>query len=160
MKAVGYINKRLSSDVQSWRVYKDEDGRHFAVSVERKPSKEWIQAHNAAGDDGHYIITDGSYYDDTVVPVVENGELFEITERKGVWGYLAPETYGCFSVAGVDMDKLIKDAAERGVARIQISKDGELFTYVALTPKGKDKKHFEKLGVIDKKCNYFFDYNF
>lgn len=151
---LGFINKELYTDIHSMRVYK-ENGRVYAVDVEkvRACDPKWIPG----GFVGH------CYNQDQVWDTQETKDIsdpFEIIERRGVWGFWK-ENWIALWTGGDEAHNREWAEYNNGIdpdVDYRGNEDGVF--YCRKTKSGKYKKVFVKLGKIEQRCRYFYDYNF
>lgn len=132
-QTVKFINQKIYTDVRSWMVYEinEKAGTATAIEVEKKQNQ---------GE-----------------PVPKYGaEPFEITRNKnGIWGVQIFKVAFSAHVNALDPNYVAAYMSKPGVEVI-----GDWFTIYELTPTGKKKQTFEKLGKLSDVCAYFYDYSF
>lgn len=153
MKKVMYINQPLYSDVLSWMVYdiNEKAGTAKAIEVEKKIKPTMI----AGGFAGHAINLNEDFRKAPVAPK-EGAKEFNIYRNKnGIWGYKTSKVISYLPINAVAENWLEENKNKPGV---EIN-NGYVIVF-ELTPKGKKKLTFNKLGTLEETCGYYYDYNF
>lgn len=171
---IGYINKELYTDVQSWEVF-EENGKTFAVEVKIVPDK--VKPNFIPG--GFSAICTNNIEVMRNGKIVRDGEPFEIELKRGFYGCYgfvtdSPIFTNCLKeaeTAKAEFERTIARMTENDphfVQREVVISEGErngqhYFQVVGylLTKSGRRMRKFRKLGErIEEKCRYFYDYNF
>ena len=99
MKILGYINHLLYTDIESFRVYQDDEGRIYAVRVEKVPVE--VKPKYIPGGFSCICINNHEVFAGKC-DIVEIGERREIKKLRGSYGYwmnLDTKIYG-FTTSG------------------------------------------------------------
>ena len=88
----------------------------------------------------------------------EGAKPFQIILKNGVWGYMRFKPVFSYPIDSInDIDNFMKNNPN-GV--IEVINGIKFVSFYEKTPKGKKKVTFEKLGVLEDVCRYYYDYNF
>ena len=153
---LGYINRRYGSDVRSKEVFKQGE-KYYAVEVEKRPGS--VKPDFLPGGFIGHVTNAREVWDNGIV--VRTGVPFEIECRKGVWGY--KEFCGKeYHSSKAFVDRTINLFEERGLKYEVIDESNGVITHFAYKPtkNGNKRVKFVKLGELEPKCKYFYDYNF
>lgn len=148
-----YINKTIYTDVQSWKVFgfNEDETEAYAIEVEKKIRPTAIVGGFSAVHPNLH-----EEFANAKVTVKEGATPFKITKGKdGVWGFKTFKT-----VAIMPCKAIAKDWIEQNKNNPAVEVGDEFVTVYELTPKGKKKTIFEKLGKLSDVCGYFYDFNF
>lgn len=148
-----YINKKLYSDIESYKVYSIdyEKGTARARRVKRDFKPIW--------EDTFCI----NLMDQYNAPVIVDNEhnSFPIRRRQnGVWGRWVKDRYYCWDLNSLTQESIEAQLKVPG-SFIEKTADGKKCLCVyRVTKSGKIGHRFEVLGELEDTCRAFYDYNF
>lgn len=152
-----YINKKLYSDVISYRVFdiNEKAGTAMAIEVERDFTPEWVPGGFSA------ICTNIKNQDNAPVKDKDGAEPFAITRNKdGVWGIKCKDLLFCWQRKAIGEENVQRQLA-LGNSFIEKDKNGnEMVCVYRMTKGGKIGTTFRKLGKLSNSCGVYYDYNF
>ena len=155
-----YINHRIYTDIESYRVFDINGNTAKAVRVKKIPNPEYMDF-IPGGFVGHYPNQHDAYrYSDNIV---DDGVPFEIVRHKnGMWGYWSLDSITFYGINEEGVERQKTFAKERGhKLDTKLEEDGTYtMRLVLLTKTGKPKRVFVKLGYLEENCYYFYDHNF
>lgn len=159
---VGYINKLIYTDVESYEVFKENE-QLMAVKVKREPI---IKPEYVPGGFSAVCINERELYQEGNYKIVEEGAPFKLELMNGKYGYWGLDVI-CYGGSKLTEEEFLEEARQNGwdetKTKFICCKDGNGIFYkqVLLTPKGKMKRVFRKLGTrIEEKCKEYYDRNF
>lgn len=151
-----FINRRIYTDVESWKVLEVNGDTATIVRVRKNPVG---LIHIPFGFCGYSPNQFEAFQNSN--DIVEEGEPFEVIRRKGVWGRWVDEI---MVVPGYERSDARRLCEENPTKYRMVEEDDERDTCTLivffLTPKGKIKRTFVKYGEMEEGCRYFYDYNF
>ena len=153
---IGYINERIGSDTYSKEIFKEGD-KFYAVVVEKRPGS--VKPDFIPGGFSGHVTNARDVWDNGIV--VRTGVPFEVECRKGVWGY--KEFCGKeYRSSKAFVERTINLFNERGLKYEVVDESNSVITHFAYKPtkNGNKRVKFVKLGKLEPKCQYFYDYNF
>lgn len=149
-----FLNVKQYTDVRSYGVWNIHDGKARAIEVEKH-----IKPVMVPGGFSAVCLNNDDFSKTEEVHVVSGAEPIDIQMRKGgVWGHwedcsISMQEWNAFKDPEAILDT-------NPTAR-KIVLDGHAYiAWYLLTPKGKPRRRFVKLGIFDKVCRYYYDYNF
>ena len=156
MTTIGFINKKLYTDIRSHEVFVDND-KTYAVRVEKRVGKvkpEFIEG----GFCAHCVNQNEVWENGDIVRV---GKPFEVIERNGYYGYFT-DCGERYVINRKLLERDLKDIADRGLVAQKIDEDEYQIEYWVFKPtkNGTPRKKFVKMGTLEKTCKWFYDYNF
>lgn len=147
-----YFNKKLYTDVQSWKVIELDEvkGEATVIEVKKEPKKlEFV----AGGFVAHCVNNYSAFIDAPIVEV-EGAKPFKIYKRKdGKW--YKKNKVGC------SIDKRLVDLSNLKVEDDEsIEITDSTINIIKLKKNGQPRTHYSYFGEMSEICNYFYDYNF
>ena len=161
---VGYINKLIYTDVESYEVFKEGD-QLMAVQVKREPL---IKPEYVPGGFSVVCINERELYQEGNYKIVEDGSPFKLEQMNGKYGYWGLVVL-CYGGTGKkSKEEFLEEARKYGWDDKKTEfifmeeEDGSLsYKQVFLTKTGKRSRRFYKLGTkIEKNCKEYYDRNF
>ena len=152
-----FINEKLYSDVNSYRVFDIDEkaGTAMAIEVERDFKPEWIP--------GGFSAYCKNIDEQRFAPIKDKkgAKPFAITRNKnGVWGIKQKDLQLCWFKKAFTEEGLQKQLA-LGNTVIEKDENGEeLVCIYRMTKSGKIGTSFRKLGKLEDTCKAYYDYNF
>lgn len=155
-KHLGYINVKEYTDMKSYRVFTTGDGKFYACQVVKK--RACNPKFKLGGFAGRCTNQDEVWSGNDVIDI---DEPFEIVNKNGVWGYYSESliVYMSFGTR-FEAEEFFNRRIEGNEEKFRWVLNGNDVLCYAITPKGKIRKKFNKLGKFEDTCRYFFDYNF
>ena len=155
-----FINHRIYTDIESYRVFDINGKTAKAVRVKKNPNPEYMDF-IPGGFVGHYPNQHDAYrYSNDIV---DDGVPFDIIQRKdGVWGRWVIDhlTFYGLNEEGVERQKAHSESRGDRVD-VRLEDDGTYTVHIIfLTKSGKPKRYFDKLGYLEEHSKYFYDHNF
>ena len=150
-----FINTRIHTDVKSVQVLSVSGNKATVISVVKRPKDLLIIP---GGFAGHSPNQEEAYRNGEII---QQGDPFEVVFHKGCWGRWHTDSHVSWGVSD-DMIKDILSRKEDGLLYEVFPDEHGTNTLVitTLTPKGKKKRWFQKLGQMEETCRYFYDHNF
>lgn len=148
-----FINKRIYTDVESYKVFDIDEkaGTAMAIEVEKRIRPKMIPGGFAA-----HCPNLSEEFDKAPVTVVDGAKPFAIKRNKdGVWGFWHEVVALALPVAG-----MVKEWLESKKNAPDAEIHGDYIYLYEMTKSGKRKMTFEKLGKLCDTCGFFYDYNF
>ena len=166
LSPLGYINNRIGSDVDTWKIFSDKKGGLYAWPCTKisliKPNCQvgGFAAHVSNLDE---MYAEGNYEESL------NGHPFKIEFRNGKYGRWVnvyhPVSHN--KLYGSGFPKEVVEALERGEEYInkelglKYYLHGDDVIVILLTKNGKERRTFSVLGTeIESRNRYFHDMNF
>lgn len=169
MEFIGYLNRRLYTDIESWVLEQDEKGRFFATPVKKDIDLRDCPFEQG-GFCGHFYGTKEAFRD---AKPYKCGTPFEVRQDSNGYWYakcVIPTTF-ITAVTIEDAEKYRRQYIEKGIPEAAVSvqpvfsKQGtETESYsvrvLQTTPTGRVKHRKEIFGKVEKTCRFYYDYNF
>lgn len=149
-----YFNKKLYTDVQSWKVIELDEvkGEATVIAVEKEPQNlEFIKGGFAA-----HCVNNYEAFQNAPVVEMKGAKPFKVYRKKdGAW-YKKNKVGYSLDKRFVDLEDLkskiedneVIEVDEFSVNVLKVKKNGQLRTT------------FTKFGEMEDVCRYFYDYNF
>lgn len=152
-----YINRRIHTDIKSWMVYDLDEAKGTAMALE---VEKRIEPRMVPGGFSAVCVNNADFHQTDEATPMDGAEPFAITRNKnGVWGFWHDRQLTSIPADSVtDINAML--AANPKAILEDCGASGRWITWYELTPKGKRKGTFEKLGKLENTCRYFYDYNF
>ena len=162
-KHVGYINHRIYTDVETWKIF-ELNGKLYAQTCVKEPT---IKPDYIPGGFSAICLNNSELYHTGNYKEVLKYEPFEIVKRRGKYGKWIRDCWWSHDVEAffhVQVEKWRRgeDVPENAVVEFEKDVDGkEYANCYGLTPSGKYKKVFKILGdkIVDSN-GYYYDHNF
>ena len=142
-----YVNKKVYKDIKSYKVLeKDErNGVATVIEVEKIPSDLiW---------ENHKCINAEEAFEKAPITNIKDAEPFQLFKNKnGIWGV--------YKKVGHSIPKRVFElGGMKNNTEYEFEEDGDVVHIYEKTKTGKVKTIFEKYGVIETTCRYYYDYN-
>ena len=147
-----YINKRLYTDVESYKVIEMNEKGDVAtvIKVEKVPQNLQFEVGGFAA----HCVNNEEAFDNAPIVEVEGAKPFKVKLRKNGYWYKENDVGYSIDKRLVDMDKIELQPDEI------MEVDDFSVHILKLTKTGKRKKCYTKFGKMSEKCLYYYDYNF
>lgn len=163
MKAIGYINHRLYTDIETWKIFED-NGKLYAQECIKEPI---IKADMVTGGFSAICLNNSELFSKGNYKEVLKHEPFEIIKYRGKYGYWRRDCWWYHDIDAFFPNQVEKwrrgeDVPENAKVEFKTDENGKEYVICyGLTPSGKYKKEFRVLGteIVDYN-GYFYDYNF
>lgn len=147
-----YFNKRLYTDVESWKVIELDEvkGEATIIKVEKIPHDlKFIEGGFAA-----HCVNNYEAFQNAPIVEVKGAEPFKVYRRKnGVWYRKQP--------VGYSIDKRMVNKDDLVIADDEILKEDNFsYHFLKVTKTGKQKVCYTPFGNIEEVCRYYYDYNY
>lgn len=147
-----YFNKRLYTDVESWKVIELDEvkGEATIIKVEKIPHNlEFITGGFAA-----HCVNNQEAFQNAEIVEVKGAEPFKVYRRKdGLW-YRKQKV-------GYSIDKRCVNKNDLVIAEDEIMEEDEFsYHFIKVTKTGKPRTCYTKFGEMSDECHYYYDYNF
>lgn len=147
-----YFNKKLYTDVQSWKVIELDEvkGEATVIAVKKEPQNlEFVKGGFAA-----HCVNNYEAFQNAPIVEVKGAQPFKVYRRKdGVW-------YKKNKV-GYSIDKRGVNKSDLVIADDEILEEDEFsYHFIKVTKTGKPRTCYTKFGEMSNECRYYYDYNF
>lgn len=149
-----YFNKKLYTDVQSWKVIELDEvkGEATVIAVEKEPQNlEFVEGGFAA-----HCVNNYEAFQNAPIVEVKGAQPFKVYRKKdGVW-YKKNKVGYSLDKRFVDLEDLKSKIEDNEVIEV----DEFSVNVLKVKKNGEFKTSFSKFGEMEDVCRYFYDYNF
>lgn len=152
-----FINHRIYTDIESYRVLEINGTKGRAIQVKKNP----VGLESIPGGFAAFFPNQHEAYRNSN-DVVEVGEPFNIELRNGVWGRWTYDGMCFYGITAEGVERQMAHSEKMGDRCEAFEQEDGTFNIriTFLTPKGNPRRKFVKLGVLEDECRYFYNHAF
>ena len=147
-----YFNKKLYTDVQSWKVIELDETKGEATVIEVKKEPQNLEF--VPGGFAAHCTNNHSAFMNAPIVEVDGAKPFKVYKRKNGKWYTKHKVGYSIDKRLVDLDN-IKTADDEMVEITDLT-----VNFIKLKKNGQPRTCYSYFGEMSESCNYFYDYNF